>query len=228
MPGMKSRSSPIFLLGDVVESRGATDRRALHRAVERALHTVNEAVPAVTALRVTVGDEFQGSYAGLGAALEAALRVHLELRPGVDTRIGLGRGEVTTLDAARGIEDGPGWWAAREAIEAVEAAAGRPATRHLRTAYRSADAGARDRAGDASGTDPHEAAVNAALVCRDHLVGSLSERSVRLLRGLMEPHTTQGELAALEGISPSAVSQRVRKDGIAAVLAAQEMLRGLP
>ena len=70
-------------------------------------------------------------------------------------------------------------------------------------------------------------AVNAALLCRDHLVGSLSERSVRLLRGLMDPHTTQSELATLEGISASAVSQRVRADGIGVVLAAEDLLRGL-
>ena len=36
------------------------------------------------------------------------------------------------------------------------------------------------------------------------------------------------ELAALEGISPSAVSQRVRADGLGAVLAAHELLRGMP
>jgi predicted transcriptional regulator len=56
----------------------------------------------------------------------------------------------------------------------------------------------------------------------------LSDRSLRLLRGLMDPHTTQSELATLEGISASAVSQRVRADGIGAVLAAHELLRALP
>jgi hypothetical protein len=220
--------SPCFLLGDVVGSRGAASRRALHDAVEEALRTANDAVPSVRPLRVTVGDEFQGSYGSLGAALEAALRIHLTLQPGVDTRIGLGRGEVTVLDADRGIEDGPGWWAAREAIEAVEDAAGRSATRRLRTAYRAADAGSAEAIGAPPDGGPDERAVNAALVCRDHLVGSLSDRSVRLLRGLMEPHTTQGELAAVEGISASAVSQRVRNDGIGAVLSAQALLRGLP
>ena len=44
----------------------------------------------------------------------------------------------------------------------------------------------------------------------------------------MDPHTTQSELATLEGISASAVSQRVRADGIGAVLAAEDLLRGLP
>ncbi|MFQ6170504.1 SatD family protein [Oryzobacter sp. R7] len=216
MGQMKSQASRVVLIGDVVDSRGAANRRALHRAVEKALVDVNAVVPSLGELRVTVGDEFQGAYATLGGAIEAALRVHLELLPGVDTRFGLGRGAVTTLDARRGIEDGPGWWAAREAIEAAAQSAGSAATRTTRTAVRAAD------------DDPTVAAVNAALLCRDHLVGSLSDRSLRLLRGLMDPHTTQSELATLEGISASAVSQRVRADGIGAVLAAHELLRALP
>lgn len=44
----------------------------------------------------------------------------------------------------------------------------------------------------------------------------------------MEPDTTQQALAEREGITASAVSQRVRVDGIGAVLAAQDMMRGLP
>jgi hypothetical protein len=224
MSGMKSQASRCVVIGDLVGSRGAPNRRALHRAVEKALVTVNAAVPAVTELRVTVGDEFQGAYPTLGAAIEAALRVRLELLPGADVRVGIGRGPVQLLDAERGIEDGPGWWAARAAIEDVEQAAGRAATRHLRTAYRPAP-GDDARHDDARTADAD--AVNAALLCRDHLVGSLSQRSVRLLRGLMDPHTTQSELATLEGISASAVSQRVRADGIGAVLAAQDLLRGL-
>jgi transcriptional regulator with XRE-family HTH domain len=44
----------------------------------------------------------------------------------------------------------------------------------------------------------------------------------------MESDTTQTELAAREGVSASAVSQRVRSDGLGVVLAAEELLRGLP
>lgn len=44
----------------------------------------------------------------------------------------------------------------------------------------------------------------------------------------MDPETTQAELATREGVSASAVSQRVRGDGIGAVLAAHELLRVLP
>lgn len=218
MNSMKNNASRCTLIGDIVGSRGSVDRADLHRAVEAALRQVDDAVPSLTGLRVTVGDEFQGSYATLGEALDAGLRVRLALLPDVDTRIGIGRGSVTTLDPDRGIEDGPGWWAARSAVEAAEEAAAKPATRHVRTALRVA----------ASEDDTAVDAVNAALLCRDHLVGSCSERSIRLLRGLMQPHTTQGDLATLEGISPSAVSQRVRADGLGAVLAAHDLLRRMP
>lgn len=218
MEPMKSSASRCTLIGDIVGSRGSVDRADLHRAVEAALRQVDDAVPSLTGLRVTVGDEFQGSYATLGEALDAGLRVRLALLPDVDTRVGIGRGSVTTLDPDRGIEDGPGWWAARSAVEAAEEAAAKPATRHVRTALRVA----------ASEDDTAVDAVNAALLCRDHLVGSCSERSIRLLRGLMQPHTTQGDLATLEGISPSAVSQRVRADGLGAVLAAHDLLRRMP
>ena len=218
MEPMKNNASRCTLIGDIVGSRGSVDRADLHRAVEAALRQVDDAVPSLTGLRVTVGDEFQGSYATLGEALDAGLRVRLALLPDVDTRIGIGRGSVTTLDPDRGIEDGPGWWAARSAVEAAEEAAAKPATRHVRTALRVAP----------SEDDTAVDAVNAALLCRDHLVGSCSERSIRLLRGLMQPHTTQGDLATLEGISPSAVSQRVRADGLGAVLAAHDLLRRMP
>ena len=218
MEPMKSSASRCTLIGDIVGSRGSVDRADLHRAVEAALRQVDDAVPSLTGLRVTVGDEFQGSYVTLGEALDAGLRVRLALLPDVDTRVGIGRGSVTTLDPDRGIEDGPGWWAARSAVEAAEEAAAKPATRHVRTALRVAP----------SEDDTAVDAVNAALLCRDHLVGSCSERSIRLLRGLMQPHTTQGDLATLEGISPSAVSQRVRADGLGAVLAAHDLLRRMP
>ena len=230
MNRMKDSASRCVVIGDLVGSRAAPNRRALHRAVEQALDSVNAGVPALTELRITVGDEFQGAYATLGAAIEAALRVRLELLPAADVRVGIGRGPVQLLDAERGIEDGPGWWAARSAIEAVEQAAGRAATRHLRTAYHPAPQTAADGGEPAPEAAPDGGepdAVNAALLCRDHLVGSLSQRSLRLLRGLMDPDTTQSELATLEGISASAVSQRVRADGIGAVLAAEDLLRGL-
>ena len=49
---------------------------------------------------------------------------------------------------------------------------------------------------------------------------------MRLLRGVVDGRS-QAELAEEEGISPSAVSQRMRKDGLAVVVAADELLEGV-
>ncbi|MFW5470253.1 SatD family protein [Knoellia sp. CPCC 206435] len=211
--------APVVLIGDLVASRESPDRRRLHRVVEAALADTNARVSSVEPLEVTVGDEFQAVYPHLGAALEAALRTRLALQPETETRYGIGRGATTTLDEARGIKDGPGWWAARRAIVEVEEQAERGAMQHVHTAYRLAE-GEPDPDGTAL-------AVEAALQCQDHLVGSLSKRSARLLRGLLEG-MTQRELAAAEGISPSAVSQRVRADGLAVIVRCHELLRSLP
>ncbi len=217
---MNLLASPCVVIGDLVGSRSVPDRREVHRVLEKALVAVNALVPAMTELRVTAGDEFQGSYRTLGAAIDAALRVRLELLPSLDARFGIGRGEVLILDADRGIEDGPGWWAARAAIEQVEDRAVRAPLRALRTAFQVAQPDQQEAA--------QELAVNAALQARDQLIGELGDRSLRLLRGLLDPHKTQSELAAVEGISPSAVSQRVRADGLGVVLLGHESLVAMP
>ncbi|OBH39418.1 RNA polymerase subunit sigma-70 [Mycobacterium sp. E342] len=202
------------LIGDVVGSRRARDRAALHRRVAAALGRV--AADAIDPPSFTVGDEFQGSFPTLGGAIDAALTVRLLLAPDIDVRFGLGWGAVTVLDADAGIQDGPGWWTAREAIQQTAAAQRQPGFTLVRTTFR-ADGETR--------TDV--AAVNAALICRDHLLGSLDERSLRIVRGLMTGRTKK-ELADAEGISPSAVSQRASRDGLDLIVVASQYLRSLP
>lgn len=98
----------VTLLGDVVGSRRAPDREALHRTLVDALAAVDRAVPALDPLVVTVGDEFQGVYATVGDAVLASLLLRLHLLPGVDVRCGIGRGPVTVVDAGRtpALQDG--------------------------------------------------------------------------------------------------------------------------
>ncbi|OBH10221.1 MULTISPECIES: SatD family protein [unclassified Mycobacterium] len=201
------------LIGDVVGSRRARDRAALHRHVAAALGRV--AADAIDPPSFTVGDEFQGSFPTLGGAIDAALTVRLLLAPDIDVRFGLGWGAVTVLDADAGIQDGPGWWTAREAIQQTAAAQRQPGFTLVRTTFR-AD----------SETRTDVAAVNAALICRDHLLGSLDERSLRIVRGLMTGRTKR-ELADAEGISPSAVSQRASRDGLDLIVVASQYLRSL-
>jgi hypothetical protein len=203
------------LIGDVIRSRAVSDRSGLHDELARVLDEANQRLQPVVPLRITVGDEFQGCFVTLGQAVHASLWLRLHLAP-VQLRHGIGWGSVAVLAAEPRVEDGPGWWAARAAIDSVKKDESRAGTRLLRTAYH--------RAEDTDGPDP--AAVNAALMCRDQMIGSVSPRSLRLLRGVVDG-SSQAELAAAEHISASAVSQRMRNDGLAVIVAADELLRGV-
>jgi hypothetical protein len=212
---MKPNTSPrATLIGDVVGSRRAADRSRLHRTLASALRQVGAG--AIDPPAFTVGDEFQGSYPTVGAAIDAALALRLAVGSEIDVRFGIGWGAVTILDADAGIQDGPGWWTAREAIQQTAEAQRQPGFTLVRTTFR-ADGDVRS----------DSAAVNAALICRDHLLGSLDERSLRIVRGLMTGRTKK-ELAADEGISPSAVSQRASRDGLDLIVLASQYLRGVP
>ncbi len=199
-----SERGQVVVIGDVVGSRGASDRPALHRNLTEALTSVNRRWG--TDLRITVGDEFQGTTPGVGAATAIVLDLRIALLPEHDLRHGIGRGSTAVLDPDAAIEDGPGWWAARAAIDAVRARETQAATRSARTAYRCAD------------PDEPTGALDAALLARDELVGRLDVRSLSVLRGLLSGRT-QRELAEAAGVSASAVSQRVRRDGLGVVVA---------
>lgn len=201
------------VIGDVVRSRGAEDRGALHDRLAAALADVTTALDPASSLRITVGDEYQGGFATVAEAVRATLRLRLALAPGIDVRHGIGWGEVTVLQETPRVEDGSGWWAAREAIDEVKHAEQQAGSRWRRTVYR--------RAADVDGPDP--AMVEAMLVLRDHVVGHLAERSLVVLSGLLEGRT-QRELADVLGVSASAVSQRIRADGLAALVAADRAL----
>ena len=237
MRPVKPDSSVATLISDVVHSRSATERAELHAHLAALLQRANTELQPLVPLRITVGDEFQGCFSRLGEALHSTLWLRLHLAPVADLRHGVGWGAVQVLADSPRVEDGPGWWAAREAIEWVKAEAGRAAMRRVRTAYRRADEGGgtedqADRAtGVGTGVDsgagaggPDPDAINAALFCRDQMVGSVSPRSVRLLRGMLVGRS-QVELAEDEAISASAVSQRVRNDGLGVIVAADELLR---
>jgi hypothetical protein len=176
------------VIGDLVGSRTVPDRTAVQQALQDAVTAVNHAVPVAQPFEPTVGDEYQGACHRLPDAVLAALLVRLQLLPLVDVRCGIGFGSVTVHDADRTplLQDGPGWWAARDAIESLD---GRRDT--LRTWF----------------AGPDDGLVNAYLLCRDSLVDRLNERGLRILRLALLGHP-QKEIAELEGIWPSAVSQQ--------------------
>lgn len=215
MDDVKDMAS-VTVIGDLVGSRRGDDRAALHQRFESAISAINAEFAPSVPLRIGLGDEFQGIFARLGEAIAATLRLRMALLPDVDLRQGIGWGRVLVLSEEPRVEDGPGWWAARAAIETVEGYERKAPLRTVRTAYVAAE-------GEAG---PEPGLVNAALMARDQVVSGLSERSMSVLDGLMRGRRQQ-DIADDLAISPSAVSQRVRAEGIGVVLAVDELLRDL-
>lgn len=201
------------VIGDLVGSRRATSRGTIQQHLVAALALANDTTPSVQPLAPTVGDEFQGVYADVGSALRASLVVRLALPADVDCRCGIGVGTLEVVGTSEyGLtQDGPAWWAARDAIvEAKRRESGQ--NKRLRSWFVvSGSEGDHDDVGHDAGL------VNALLLCRDELVSRLDARQRRLVLGVLRG-TSQKELAVSEGISASAVSQSLRRAGGAAIL----------
>ncbi|MCC4909802.1 SatD family protein [Microbacterium sp. cx-59] len=202
----------VAVIADIVGSRRLVDREAGQRAVEQAVARATADLPgAERMLTPTVGDELQGVYADLGVALGAVLLVRLALPDGVDCRFGIGIGATGTIasEAVGTIAEGPGWWAAREAIDTVHGLQGRTVS-GART-WVAASAEANDRMRETVRI------ANAGLLTRDHLVTAMSARARRLTYGRCIG-TPQRALAASEGVTQSAVSQLLASSGANAIV----------
>ena len=225
-----AHSGAVFaVLGDVVESRTHTDRRALQRRLRTALERANSLTPMMSQpLTLTVGDEFQGICKSLAAALGATLIVRLALTGQADVRFGIGRGRIRSFDPNQAPfgQDGPAWWAAREAIESTaELMTRKGAPKGLRTVYVEW-IGQRDEKSQLSlfqlplplvgARSQTERLTNAYILCRDELVGNTDARGARLMlkRIEQEPVTRTSKR---EGITVSAVNQKNRKSGAYAI-----------
>jgi hypothetical protein len=209
---MATQAPVATLIGDIVGSRRVRDRYRLQRALDRTLSSVSEAMEPVQPLEPTVGDEFQGVFREISEAVQASLMIRLELFKAaeVDSRYGLGYGNIAVL-AKRSptSQDGPGWWAARDALlEAELTSEGRAA--FVRTVF---------KCGEENAISPAEASAwSAFLVCRDALVEQMNPRGVRLLLGVLWGKP-QFALADEERISPSAVSQNLSRSSALALVA---------
>ena len=207
----------VAVIADIVGSRQLTDRSAAQQSIESCAAQVHRDHPVdVAPLEATVGDEFQGIYPDLTAALTSLLLMQLALPEGIELRFGIGVGLVDDVGSSgKGIMDGPGWWAAREAIDHVHRLQDRVVpsarTRVAHSAEQDADMSERI------------AYANAYLLVRDETVGSMSERSRRLTYGRCLGRT-QRELAEREGITQPAVSQALATAGAAAIVSGFESL----
>lgn len=199
------------MIVDLVNSRAHPDRGAAQLAAETALAEAEALLgdEVLTPAWATVGDELQGVYRSVAAAVRVATVAGLMLPEGHECRFGIGVGAsapVATAGRAR-ILDGSAWWHARAAIEETESRQ-RSGAPWLRAWSR----------GEGS------EAINAYLLLRDHLLARMTGRERRLLLGRLRGRT-QAELAREERVSQPAVSQALRRSGAAAVLLAEAELR---
>jgi DNA-directed RNA polymerase specialized sigma24 family protein len=242
----ESRSGFVAVLGDVVESRRHPSRPDLQDTMRDALGIANAKNPAIQPLTSTIGDEFQGLYMNVATALRATLVVRLLLLHTVDVRFGIGWGPLTTYSEARAPfeQDGPAWWAAREAIDRARAMTRQQEMpRGVRSVFISSsslttdsDAATRvpieEAAGAADGSMPAsrplndglQGVINAFLLCRDELVASMSSRDAETMLHLLDEGSLS-EIANLQGVTLSAVSQRAIRAGLYALREAHEQLR---
>ncbi len=212
----------VGLIGDLVASRRAPSRVDLQHELVAALARADAAIPGVEPLAPTLGDEFQGRYPDLATALTAVLVIQLVL--GAErVRFGLGIGELVLHDPAATPlrQDGPVWWAARVAIGEVEGSTARWGTRVRWWSVDEGTASAKAGPGIAA-TVPW---ANAVLALRDHQLGVLRARDRRIALALLDGES-QVAISSREGVSPSAVSQRVRAVGLRGLCDHVDALRG--
>lgn len=213
---MSPSPAVVAVIMDIVGSRALKDREASQRTIESAFTDIAEHVPARENWAATVGDEFQAVYSTIPDALRATLMLRLALPPGSDCRFGIGFGNIRTVasQSSARIQDGPGWWAARAAIDE---ASQREKARNpgLRSWFQDPgeDEAARSRA----------AIINSYLLARDQIIASMNPRTKGHVSGLMMGRT-QREVAKTHDVSQSAVSQSLKNSGAAALLSSLELL----
>lgn len=209
----------IAVIADIVGSRELDDRSAAQRALDETIAQVEADLPlAVQPLTPTVGDEQQGVYRELADALTSLVMIQLRLPDDLAFRFGIGVGEVRAVDSVHGeLADGPGWYAARAAIETVHAREQRAVPR---TRTWIVGAPSQDEVMPAA-----IAAANAYVLVRDELVGAMTARERRLTYGRLIGRSQQ-ELAAQERITQPSVSKSLRSAGAAALIEGIAALRG--
>lgn len=187
--------SHVAVIFDIIGSRELADRVGAQQRIIQALDEVNAIIPAHTEPWATVGDEFQAIYTHWGAAFRALLRIRLTLGPDLRLRAGVGIGNTRLIShGPRGqIHDGPGWIAARQALQDIDATAQTlPFVQHLVVCE----------------DKELQASLVTQLLLLDHHFMALSARDYRVLADSLRGDT-QREIAQREEISQAAVSQRL-------------------
>lgn len=194
------------VIGDVVASRQHPDRTLLQERLNDAFAHIEDRVQAVQPFTMTIGDEFQGVFSSLEAAISATFMAQIALLGSTGLRFGIGVGEVVRLGEPGPFhQDGSAWWRAREALDRV------------RAAERSHGTPIRWATGLEQPAESRSAIEQGYLVLRDHIVGDMDRIDADIVEGLMNGDT-QTAIAARLGIDKGAVSRRVGRHGLSALL----------
>ena len=190
------------VVGDVIDSRSVENQQRLLSDLGGVLAAVNSEVASSQPLQVTIGDEFQGAYETIEAALRATLLVLLHAKAFKEVRLGIGWGSISVSE--REVlplrQSGPGWWNARQAIDELKRDEKRnklPKT--VRTRFMSEN-------------DAQMALVNALLVSRDHIVFGMDPTDARIAL-LLHKGKSQIEISRAIETSQSNVSRRANDNG---------------
>jgi hypothetical protein len=196
----------VAVIGDVIGSRRHPDRPALQNRLRHAFLVADQFVPATQPFAMTIGDEFQGLFETVDEATTATFVLQVVLTGSVGVRFGVGVGEVIRMaDDGPYQQDGSAWWRAREAIDMV------------RSAERSRGTPARWATGLVGEGNGSTSIRQRYLQLRDHIVAGIDEVDADIVVGLMQGQT-QSAIAERLGIDKGAVSRRVGRHGIAALL----------
>lgn len=195
------------IIGDIVESKEAVDRDALQRLFVDVLAVVNKTTTPHTELRITRGDEFEGSYPSIADAWDATLRLRLLMKQrGHDLWLSVAWGEITALAESPdpAVQDGPAWWAARSALTELKQASRQKSPDNRRTIFTTEGPGA--------------SLLSSATILRDEILAKLDKSDAAITLGLLDG-ATQASIAAELGVTAGVVSRRAHRNGLLSLVA---------
>lgn len=190
------------IIGDIVESKRTEQRDSLQHLFVEVLDIANQTTAPSTTLRITRGDEFEGSYETVAAAWAATLRLRLLMRErGEDLWLSVAWGEVTAFPGSENaaIQDGPAWWAARDALTELKQSSRQRVPENRRTVF--------------TVDHPSRSLLQAASDLRDEVISRLDQSDAAITLGLMGG-TTQASIAERLEVTPGVVSRRAHRNGL--------------
>lgn len=116
-------NSYVAIIGDIKDSKKIGNRKKVQIKLKDVLNNINEKYESAIAAKfmITLGDEFQGLLYEGKWIVDIIEEIRKEMHP-IQIRFGIGVGQITTdINSEMAIgADGPGYYKAREAVEALK------------------------------------------------------------------------------------------------------------